>query len=83
MDDTTRTFLKILRQFSPWIDGPDESFPMHSEIHAIGLDSMTVVTLIFELESHFGISFEDAQLTYEVFRTPATIEQAVRTLCAR
>lgn len=80
MDDTRQTLIGILRQFSPWISDRDEAFPMDRELRDLGVDSMTIVTLIFELESAFGINIADEMLTHEVFQTPATIEAAVRTL---
>ena len=80
MDPTRQTLIGILRQFAPWVTGQGDSFPMDRELRDLGVDSMTVVTLIFELESAFGINFDDAMLSNEVFQTPASIERAVRTL---
>lgn len=82
MDETRRTLITILRQFAPWITGSDEDFPMDSEMQTMGLDSMSAVSLIFELEAAFDITFTDEFLTYEVFRAPATIESAVHRLLA-
>jgi acyl carrier protein len=51
-----------------------------SSLEALGLDSMTAIELLLDLEGTFGIVLPDALLTAETFRTPATLEGAVRSL---
>ena len=51
-----------------------------SSLEALGLDSMTAIELLLDLEQTFGVILPDALLTAETFRTPATLELAVRSL---
>jgi acyl carrier protein len=51
-----------------------------SSLEALGLDSMTAIELLLDLEGTFGIVLPDALLTAETFHTPATLEGAVRSL---
>jgi acyl carrier protein len=41
---------------------------------------MTAIELLLDLEQTFGVLLPDALLTAETFRTPATLEVAVRSL---
>ena len=54
-----------------------------SSLEALGLDSMTAIELLLDLEQTFGVILPDALLTAETFRTPATLELAVRSLLER
>lgn len=80
MDETRRKLIVVLRQFAPWVEDQEESRLMNQEIREIGLDSMSVASMLFELEESFGITFTDDLLTYEMLKTPAGIEAAVRGL---
>jgi acyl carrier protein len=53
---------------------------INSNLEALGLDSMTAIELLLDLERTFGVILPDALLTAETFRTPETLEVAVRSL---
>lgn len=57
-----------------------QDLEIDSSLQALGLDSMTAIELLLDLERTFGIVLPDALLTAETFRTPATLEVAVRSL---
>ena len=42
----------------------------------LGLDSVTVLELVMELESEFGVSFDDKDLSVELFKSARTLAQA-------
>jgi len=78
MDETRREIITIMRRYASWIKVPDEEFPMKDELRKIGVDSMSVLNIIFDLENTFEVNIPDSMLTEEVFRTPETIETAIR-----
>ena len=57
-----------------------QDLAIDSSLEALGLDSMTAIELLLDLEQTFGVLLPDALLTAETFRTPATLEVAVRSL---
>ena len=57
-----------------------QDLTISSSLEALGLDSMTAIELLLDLEQTFGVLLPDALLTAETFRTPATLEVAVRSL---
>ena len=57
-----------------------QDLAIDSSLQALGLDSMTAIELLLDLEQTFGIILPDELLTAETFRTPATLEGAVRSL---
>lgn len=48
----------------------------------VGLDSVEAMTLATELETAFGIRFEDAELTLDLFRSLGTLVAAVEAKLA-
>jgi acyl carrier protein len=58
----------------------EQDLTINSSLEALGLDSMTAIELLLDMERTFGILLPDALLTAETFRTPATLEVAVRSL---
>ena len=59
-----------------------QDLKIDSSLEELGLDSMTAIELLLDLERTFGIILPDALLTAETFRTPATLEVAVRSVLA-
>ena len=57
-----------------------QNLTIDSSLEVLGLDSMTAVELLLDLEQTFGVILPDALLTAETFRTPATLEVAIRSL---
>lgn len=58
------------------VDNPPESFTLDSKIDDIGLDSMALLELFFELEDRYGIRLpEDVPTPQTVGQLVALIEQ--------
>jgi acyl carrier protein len=57
-----------------------QDLTINASLEELGLDSMTAIELLLDLERTFGILLPDALLTAETFRTPATLEVAVRSV---
>ncbi|WP_131002687.1 phosphopantetheine-binding protein [Klebsiella variicola] len=60
---------------------PDIIINPDDELDAVGIDSMTMVRLILQLESAFDIVLSDSLLGPETFRTPRSITKALN-MCA-
>jgi acyl carrier protein len=59
-----------------------QSANLHPEIDlkALGLDSLGLAGFLIDLEAEFGVTFPSQMITRETFRTPRTVEAAVRSL---
>jgi acyl carrier protein len=57
-----------------------QELKIDSNLQALGLDSMTAIELLLDLEQTFGIVLPDELLTAETFQTPGSLEVAVRSL---
>ncbi|NEO41270.1 MAG: acyl carrier protein [Moorea sp. SIOASIH] len=51
-----------------------------TELTSLGLDSMGATNLMIDLEDEFDITFPDALLTPETFKTTLTLDSAIQTL---
>jgi len=58
----------------------NDKFPMETNLEDLGLDSMSAVNLLLDLEDSFGISFPDELLSEETFRTASTLHSALQSL---
>ncbi len=58
----------------------DSEFPVDAELAQFGLDSLSAVNLLLDLEDTFEICFPDSMMTPETFRTASTIQGAIRLL---
>jgi acyl carrier protein len=56
-------------------DAIDASTPLLDSVPE--LDSMAVLELVVELERHFGIAFDDDDVTAETFETLASLTEVV------
>jgi len=63
-------FLQTGRELSP-----DEN------LGDLGLDSMTAIDLLLDLETHFGIAIDDESLTENSFSSVAEIKALVESSC--
>jgi len=54
--------------------------PLETELAALGLDSMSALTLLLELEEIFDISFPDDLLNATTFRSAKSLENVVQML---
>ncbi|MBE9033598.1 phosphopantetheine-binding protein [aff. Roholtiella sp. LEGE 12411] len=51
-----------------------------AELTRLGLDSMAAINLMIDIEDEFGITFPDALLTPETFRTSMTLSSAIEEI---
>jgi acyl carrier protein len=72
-DDITRLLLECLARVKPEL--PVASLGADDRFDAVGLTSLEILTVVFEIEEHFGVSLVEAGL--DSFRT---IREAVDVL---
>ncbi len=81
MDDITTRFeqclLRHLRLVKP------DSVNYAVELVQLGLDSMTAVALLLDMEKTFDIRFPDEMLAEATFRTAGALKEAVQLLRER
>jgi acyl carrier protein len=58
----------------------DAELAEDADLSELGLDSMSAINLMLDLEQTFGVSFPDAMLDQETFRSPRTLTGAIETL---
>jgi acyl carrier protein len=80
MDELTRALQRCLRQHLPAL--PDGEIDMTIELFLLGLDSMSAIALLLEVEEAFSITFPTGMLDPKVFRTGESLLAAVRELVA-
>ena len=69
----------IMRRYLVLVpDGQD--VPLETELPALGLDSMSALTLLLELEAIFDISFPDSLLNATTFRSARSLENVIQML---
>lgn len=78
-DELTATFLGVLRRHLRFMD-EDQQFPMDAALDELGLDSLSAINLLLDLEETFNIVFPDTLLTADTFKTAARLEDVVRSL---
>ena len=71
--------ISVLRRHLKFV-GSDEIFPWNAELEALGLDSVSAVNLLIDLETTFQINFPPALLTENTFRTTAALGQVMSGL---
>ena len=76
MDARLETILRRYLVLVP--EGRD--VPLETELTALGLDSMSALTLILELEDIFDISFPESLLNATTFRSAKSIENVIQML---
>jgi acyl carrier protein len=81
MDDITPEFEQCLRRHLRLVK-PD-SINYHMELAQLGLDSMTAVAVLLDMEKTFGIRFPDDMLVEGTFRTAGKLKTAVELLLER
>jgi acyl carrier protein len=57
-----------------------QDVPRETELSALGLDSMSALTLLLELEERFDISFPDSLLNASTFRSARSLENVIQML---
>lgn len=78
MDDVTQTLHRCLRQHLRL--APGRELDLSADLVSQGLDSMSAIALLLELEQAFAITFPKAMLDPRTFRTGDTLLAAVREL---
>jgi len=79
VDDVLEGLLPVLRKHLRFIDHKHE-FPLETNLIELGLDSMSAVNLLLDIEMTFDLTFPDAMLTAETFRTASTLVRAIQSL---
>lgn len=74
-EEVLRTHL--VERFAPGALPPD------LDLSAAGIDSVTMIGLMVDLESRFGFSFPDELLTDQTFATPENLWKAINSQLAR
>ena len=72
-------YLGILRQHIRFVN-QEQTIPMDTELEKLGLDSMSAIDLLLNLEQTFEVVFPDEMITAETFRTATTLQEAVKSL---
>ena len=57
-----------------------QDVPLDTELAVLGLDSMSALTLLLELEEIFEISFPDSLLNATTFRSASSLENVIEML---
>jgi acyl carrier protein len=78
MDDITAKFEEVLLRHLRLVK--QDSVDYHAELAQLGLDSMTAVAVILDMEKTFGIRFPDDMLVEGTFRTAGKLKEAVQLL---
>ena len=60
--------------------GDGNALTMGSNLYELGLDSMTAVNLLLELEETYGVNFPEALLSEATFETPMALKSAIISL---
>jgi len=81
MDDITTQFEQCLRRYLRLVK-PD-SIKYDVELVQLGLDSMTAIALLVDLEKTFNIRFPDDMVVEGTFRTAEALKKAVQLLRER
>jgi acyl carrier protein len=80
MDDITIQFEECLRRHLR--STKSDSMNYDIELAQLGLDSMTAVAVLLDMEKTFGIRFPDEMLVEGTFRTAGRLKEAVQKLRA-
>jgi acyl carrier protein len=81
MDDITTQFEEALRRHLR--SAKTDSINYEVELAQLGLDSMTAVAVLLDMEKTFGIRFPDDMLVEGTFRTAGRLKEAVQKLRER
>lgn len=62
--------------------GPEQAIDPAADLMQLGLDSMSSIDLLMDMEKTFGVTFPDTMLSRETFQNTATLGAAIRQLRA-
>jgi acyl carrier protein len=69
---------KIIRKLAAIAKAPPESITVESSLAALGLDSLDLISAVFELEEQCGVSIPDAE--FRAYRTVGDVVNSVTRL---
>jgi acyl carrier protein len=78
MEDITTQFEECLRRHLRLVKTDSINYDM--ELAQLGLDSMTAVAVLLDMEKTFKIKFPDDMLVEGTFRTAGKLKQAIQKL---
>jgi acyl carrier protein len=81
MDDITIQFEECLRRHLRSAESDSMNYDI--DLAQLGLDSMTAVAVLLDMEKTFGIRFPDDMLVEGTFRTAGRLKEAVQKLRAQ
>lgn len=81
MDDITTQFEECLRRHLR--SAKADAINYDVELVQLGLDSMTAVAVLLDMEKTFNIRFPDDMLAEGTFRTAGKLKEAVQLLLQR
>jgi acyl carrier protein len=82
VDITTEKLVIILQRHIKFVNfvNNEQAFPLDTPFDELGLDSLSAIDLLLDLEESFDIVFPDSMLNEETFRTAKTLHKAVSSL---
>jgi acyl carrier protein len=80
-DDITTRFEQCLRRHLRLLKSDSIDYAM--ELVQLGLDSMTAVALLLDIEERFEIRFPDDMIVEGTFRTAGALKRAIQLLLER
>ena len=81
MDDITTQFEEVLRRHLR--SAKPDAINYDVELAQLGLDSMTAVAVLLDMEKAFAIKFPDDMLVEGTFRTARRLKEAIQLLRQR
>jgi len=81
MDDITTQFEEVLRRHLR--STKPDAINYDTELAQLGLDSMTAVAVLLDMEKTFAIKFPDDMLVEGTFRTAGRLREAIQLLRQR
>lgn len=81
MDDITAQFEEVLHKHLR--SAKTDSINYEIELAQLGLDSMTAVAVLLDMEKTFNIRFPDDMLVEGTFRTARRLKEAIEKLRAQ
>jgi acyl carrier protein len=75
--DFTHCFNEILLRHLRLVDGRD--IPENVDLMKLGLDSISAVALLLDLEEAFGILFPESMITVKLYESSSVLKNAVLT----
>jgi acyl carrier protein len=79
MDDTITQFEEVLRRHLR----STKEIDYDAELSQLGMDSMTAVAVLLDMEKAFNVRFPDEMLVEGTFRTARKLREAIQVLRER